>query len=306
MKKYLIFILLFFISGKDYAQTYFPFPDSNAVWSERFNPPEYEGYSSYPIYGLLNQDTIIKSIKYHKLFSFSDTIFTKEYATYIGGIREDSTKRIYYKGINVFESCYPADTNNYGEVLLYDFSVIVGDTIRNGNFNSDEYLIVTLIDSVLLNNKYRKRINFKYNSSQWVEGIGNIIRGLLFTSGSLPTKGVSNELICFKQNDTVIYFNPKYDNCFYLGVGIRKNESLEKKTEVFPNPVTDISILDFGDLSGSDFVRIYCINGAMIKQIDIKGKRQIYINKKDFLPGIYFYKIISDKGKTFSGRFVVN
>ena len=306
MKKYLIFIILFFISGRDYAQTYFPFPDSNAVWSERFNPPEYEGYSSYPIYGLLNQDTIIKSIKYHKLFSFSDTIFTKEYATYIGGIREDSTKRIYYKGINVFESCYPADTNNYGEVLLYDFSVIVGDTIRNGNFTINDYLVVNLIDSVLLNNKYRKRIHFEnYSWCQWIEGIGNIL-GLLFYSGDIPAGGFSNELICFKQNDTVIYLNPNYDSCFYLIVGIKKNKSLEKKTKVFPNPVTNISILDFGDLSGSNFVWIYCIHGTMIKQIDIKGKKQIYITKKDFLPGIYFYKIISVKGKTFYGKFIVN
>ena len=186
------------------AQTYFPFPDSNAVWSEKFNPPECEGYSSYHIYGLLNQDTIINSVSYHNLFSFSDTIFTEEYATYIGGIREDSTKRIYYKGINVFESCYPADTNNYGEVLLYDFSVSVGDTIENANVIPGDILIVNSIDSIFINGKYRMRINLNYSSSQWVEGIGNIGRGLLFNSGSVPTKGFSNDLICFKKNDTLI------------------------------------------------------------------------------------------------------
>jgi len=306
MKKYHLFIFLILLYSRAYSQTYFHFPDSNAVWSERFNPPEYEGYSYFLIYGLLNQDTTIGSIKYNKLFSFSDTIFTEEYATYIGGIREDSTKRIYYRGINVYESYYPIDTNIFGEVLLYDFSVKVGDTIENANVIPGDILIVDSVDSIFIKGKYRKRINLNYSSSQWVEGIGNIRRGLLFQSGSVPTGGFSNELICHKQNNTLLYLNPNYDSCFYCIVGTNEKEAPEKQIKVYPNPVYDISILDFTNLSGSDFVRIYNINGAMIRQIDITGKKQIYIYKKDFLPGIYFFRIISDNRKTFLGRFIVN
>ena len=158
MKKIILFIAFIIIYNNNYSQTYCLFPDSNAVWSE-VNDIDDPPWRIYHLFGLLNQDTIIDSIKYHKLFSFSDTIFTRENATFVGGIREDSLKRIYYKGKNVFES-YLIDPHPDEEKLLYDFSLNVGDTFRLNHsyaFSEDDSLVVSKIDSLLINNKYRKK-----------------------------------------------------------------------------------------------------------------------------------------------------
>ncbi len=289
-------------------QTYYPFPDSNAVWSEDYNMDESPWRINH-LFGLLNQDTIIDSIKYHKLFSFSDTIFTQENATYIGGIREDSLKKVYYKGKNVFEP-YICDLHPDREKLLYDFSLNVGDTFRlihsYSYFCQDSslysYLVVSKIDSLLINNKYRKRICFgSCDFVSWVEGIGGVPRGLLYTSDPvILTCNLNNTLICFKQNDTLLY-----GNCYYHYYDIKENKTFEKNIKIYPNPVTDISTFDTGKFNNIEFINIYSLEGILIKQINTKGRNKIIISRKNYLPGMYFYRAKSSKRKYFNGRFII-
>ena len=311
MKKIILFITFIIIYGSNYSQTYYPFPDSNAVWSEinGLNDPPWR---IYHLFGLLNQDTVIDSIKYNKLFSFSDTIFIEENANYIGGIREDSLKRVYYKGKNVFES-YIYDSHPDEEKLLYDFALNVGDTFKLNQsyaFFEENFLIVSKIDSLLINNKYRRRINFGHDSTNlievWVEGIGNIPRGLLYTSDpSMATCDFNNTLICYKQNDTLLYMDSTYSKCYFYYDAIKENKIFEKNIKIFPNPVTDISILDFSKFNDIEFINIYSLEGTLVKQINTKGKNKIIINRKDYLPGMYFYRAKSSKGGYFSDRFII-
>ena len=71
----ILIILNFFLYVDHYCQKYFAFPDSNSVWTEVYYPPiTSNDPPSLNIYVLSNQDTIINSIQYHKLFYSQDTL----------------------------------------------------------------------------------------------------------------------------------------------------------------------------------------------------------------------------------------
>src|SRR5574344_1887183 len=110
MKKLLFFTVIltavaFRVAAQEYQ--YIPFPDSGAVWSEVYSPARGECDTVVQIYerfALSGEDTLINNFTYRKLYIFYDSIFDKNNATSIGGIREDSLKRIYYSGNIVRES----------------------------------------------------------------------------------------------------------------------------------------------------------------------------------------------------------
>ncbi|MFC2138538.1 hypothetical protein ACFLTE_10215, partial [Bacteroidota bacterium] len=132
-----ISILLLLISFNIYSQEYqyVPFPTENAIWSEIYYFPVFTEPPVYERFALSGEDTIIENITYKKLYIFYDTIFDVNNATCIGGIREDSAKRIYYKSDNYVHEDKPMKTYYPGEEqLLYDFNLNVGDTLFSGNF----------------------------------------------------------------------------------------------------------------------------------------------------------------------------
>lgn len=73
---------------------YIPFPDSHCIWSEINIPPMGYGLSpeSY-VLALFDEDTVINSIEYHKLYVLYDMIISKENGEYIGAIREDTVRK---------------------------------------------------------------------------------------------------------------------------------------------------------------------------------------------------------------------
>ncbi len=277
---------------------YVPFPDSNVIWSEEYTytdaPPEYERFA------LNGEDTVINEKNYKKLYIFYDTVFNKKNARCIGGIREDSAKRIYYTG-EYIHSLKPVSFSV--EILLYDFSLGVNDTLWNGNFDPPEYLVVSDIDTIQIDNTLRKEYSFyDYFWVKWIEGIGNI-NGLLFTSGDLPTGGCNNNLLCFKQNDTILYLNGS--ECMPFISDIKKNTINASKIKIYPNPVNDgLMQFDFGKIEIQDINIMNC-KGDIIEIIDVKGKTSASFYTNNYLSGIYLYTAIDKDGKKYSGKFVV-
>jgi hypothetical protein len=231
---------------------YVPFPKSNAVWSEMYDfgeiypecpPPAYERFT------LTEEDTIINGKTYTKLYMFFDAVFNKNNAICVGGIREDENKRIFFKGTAI----HPNKPNqgifiNFEEVLLYDFSVNVGDTItyENGNFYGDE-MIVESVDMIEIGNSYRKKIRFAKHLRhiEWIEGIGSL-EGLLFTAEAIATgHQPQNTLICFQQNDETLYFNEHFDDCFPF-TGIRDVKKSDNQIIITQTNEGNIQF-DFGE-----------------------------------------------------------
>ena len=310
MKKQFFILLFLIFSGlltqaQEEEYEYTPFPDSNAIWSEYYSPPLSSDESpSYHALALFNEDTVINSIKYQKLFRLYDTVLNREHAEYVGAIREDSAKRVYYKG-EPLKYLMPANNfNDNNEILLYDFSVKEGDTLFTGNFIAgNKYIVINQIDTIEIAGSYRRIIKLEYPWIEWIEGIGNI-RGLLFCSGDLPTNGVNNDLICFKHQEKKEYFNNEFTSCFpeVLNVGV---EEFDKGTQVkvYPNPAS--SVIFFEKLQNYSLISIYSNQGNLLLKKSIKNGQSISFNLEFLPPEIYFYKISNDHMQFLTGKFII-
>ena len=282
---------------------YIPFPDSNCIWSEVNIPPMNMGLlPEHYVLALFNEDTMINSIEYHKLYVLHDTIISKENAEYIGGIREDTTRKVYYKG-EPFQIWTSEELlNENGELQIYDFSVDVGDTIYHAIFEMLDFLVVSEIDTMEFLSGKRRVIHFdRYNWVSWIEGIGNEM-GLLYSSGDRPTDGSGNVLICFRINDTVVYLHEDYDDCFDGWTSVRQEEK-KSGSLVYPNPVTGNSLLEIP--ISSEVLQIYNFNGSIMIRSRVKGMEYYTINSSKIDPGLYLYRIQLTNGEIRSGRFIV-
>jgi hypothetical protein len=304
---YLVLILLFtglWTQAQDEYE-YTPFPDSNAIWSEYYEPPFGSGEDPYyHALALFNEDTVINSITYQKLFRLKDTVLNRDKAEYIGGIREDSAKRVYFKGTPI-DYLMPSDNvfNENDEVLLYDFSIEVGDTLYDGNYSlSYDYLVVENIDTVIENEELRKKYSFERGWVEWIEGIGNI-RGLLFISASLPTNGIYNTLICFKRDGKQEYFNDQFSECFPGPLANAIGDVDEQATRVFPNPAEES--VYFENPGNVERLSIYNLDGKQLIQKPVSNRERISISVSGYSPGMYFYKLIGPSGQTQTGKFIV-
>jgi hypothetical protein len=312
MKQVVIYILLsltaFAVSAQEYQ--YVPFPDSNAVWSEVYWKPISEPCPRwvYNKYALFNEDTVINGITYHKLFHTNDSEINIENSTCIGGIREDSFKRVWYYNFSFpYEEWMPSLLYVQDEITLYDFSVSKGDTIRDINTMLEyEFVVVEQIDTISYKNSLRKVFSFNIPWVYWIEGIGNT-KGLIFTSGDLPTNGMDNDLVCFHQNDTLLYHysgaENTYDGCvpsFVLNdVSILPNPEVK----VYPNPATGESVY----FEGLNFekLELYDNNGNLIFSKDISRLDKYVLNISGFIPGVYFYQLKKQGLVSTGGKLII-
>ncbi len=295
----LIFVLLGTLVLR--AQEYYAFPDSNAIWSEvftRLQPFEVNTYQ----YGI-SGDTLINSIWYKKIYLLNDTTYPLNTGEFCGALREDSDRRIF-----VIEcSCaYPGAGDE--EVILYDFSKTVGDTVFVGNEGIGPlaiYLIIEYIDSILIKNNYRKTFHFFNYPDFWIEGIGST-RSLFSPIMFQPTGYQNWELICFNQDNEVMYLNPDFNSCFPLLTGIEKKESKSRRVNIYPHPVSGISVMDLSDIeSPYDCLEIYSSMGQIIDRICIKGKDYISINNSDFKEGMFLYIISGENINPICGKIII-
>jgi hypothetical protein len=307
---YLVLILLFtglWTQAQDEYE-YTPFPDSNAIWSEYYEPPFGSGECpSYHAIAMFNEDTVINSIKYHKLFQLYDTVLNRENAEYIGGIREDSAQRVYcrMKSGETTHWWYPSyvNVNEKEEILLYDFSLKEKDTLYGGNFmGNNEYIVVTNIDTISIHGEDRKKYHFQYSWQKWIEGIGNLM-GLLFLSGDLPTNGVDNTLVCFKRDGKQEYFNDQFSECFPGPLANAIGDVDEQATRVFPNPAEES--VYFENPGNVERLSIYNLDGKQLIQKPVSNRERISISVSGYSPGMYFYKLIGPSGQTQTGKFIV-
>jgi hypothetical protein len=166
--KYELVLLCSFVAGSLFGQyEYQPLVEEGATWSTGF-ACDYCG--SHPEFYTISGDTILDGTPYKKLMyagSWVDNGFNFEY-DYLGGIREDSLRRVYYKGENLpnYLCCDAIDFSQ--ELLMYDFGVEVGDTIFDG-LNcyyfppiGAGYRVVDQIDTIEIGGDLRKRFTLRW------------------------------------------------------------------------------------------------------------------------------------------------
>lgn len=294
MKKLITMIVLLIAVSSVRSNAYYAFPTSNAMWTQR----EGNGDSTpfYYCYALLNQDTVVNAVVYHRLFRSVDTTFTASEC--IGGLREDSMKRVYYYSFSTMQ-----------EKKLYDFSVQPGDTV-DYNLNA---ALVDYIDSVNINGNYHRRINFKmlngnpWTAGAWIEGIGNSsLGGLLGPATAQPTCDCAANIICFRQNDIWQYHNPVYGttDCLVSMLGVSNvNAANTARVTIYPNPVAGTSRLHIDGPVQGNTLRIYSITGALINSYN--NITDVPVSNGQYGTGLYLYRLSDATGNTISGKFEV-
>lgn len=244
-----LLLTLLFTTVRSNAQTYHPFPDSNAIWRGGEGIPSQYSYYHYK----LNGDTSIGSYSYNKIdnsgviyYNWAPPGSPSYYSNgYIGAYRNDTlNKKVYY-----------LEKDSTSEVLFYDFNLTIGDTIRgysidlvnSNNLPSNNiHFIVDSLDSVLINNSFRKTwyyhafqnnsINGSYPAGIIIEGIGNTYD---FLNGFISHGFEHNlKLTCYTDDKmTIGFYGAPHEistGCYLVSIDETKLEN--KKTVISPNP----------------------------------------------------------------------
>ena len=294
----LLLLLLDFIIFSANAELKYFLPDSNAVMSILDHKYWFEG------------DTIINNIRYTRVYRQKCQSETEcGELTYYAAVREDTVGEKIY----VVYSCDSTRLSEYSsytcdEVLLADFNVQAGDKIEvytNWPWLAKQSVSVDNVDSILIDNQYRKRINlvnsygygYGFPSDAWVEGFGSIVFGLFFPSpewiadlGSIPV------FLCMHVNGELLYQNPEYDTCFVRdsGTSIPSVKSSDDKTYF---SIVNEQLY----LHGNYTYRIYDVRGSLVLS-GIHASTTIDISQ--WTAGIYLIQIYNNEKPVYSGKFI--
>ncbi|MCF8365738.1 MAG: T9SS type A sorting domain-containing protein [Bacteroidales bacterium] len=234
MKKHTLIIIGCFWTIMASGQNYYPLIEEGKTWSimSVTVPYPYPWDTTFSIsHYHVSGDTILNSVTYKKLYHSTEN--NPESWNFSAYMREDADKKVYKRG-----------NSNTEEILLYDFSLDVGDSILSGNCE-DTYLYVDSITSMMVNGSIRLKhwISYKqypdYHES-WIEGVGSS-RHIIF-SGAPCFVGGHYWFLCMSADGEVVYMNPNYNYCYITGETEEKNSVFR----VYPNPSgTGNMVLEF-------------------------------------------------------------
>lgn len=283
MKMTAISILLSILTFTTFSQDYYPLIEEGKSWNVMTVvpsggwPPFDTTYFTVNYY--ITGDSIHNNNEYKKLFTSDEE--TPTYWTLKGIIREDSSKKVWYKRI--------FDEN---EVLLYDFSLMAGDSLKLG-FDTTIYYLVDSISTEIVNGLQRDKFWISqydyYWHETWIEGIGSnkgIINGAMASA-----VGGWTYLLCMSENGELIYMNPNYESC-YLITGINDNE--KPIIQIYPNPVKNLLRIENINNIEIGSISLINLNGQIVKQFN-SLKNQLDIS--DISSGLYILKISYKNGE---------
>jgi hypothetical protein len=247
-------------------------------------------YSSFTIDNeslFVGNDTIIGESTYNKILRYING--RTDEISKIGNLRTTIDKKVFFR---------PDTASN--DYLIYDFNVKKNDTLTVygiTGFNDESYLsqidfCVKEIDSVSLSNSYYTRFHLSsieadMNTDTWIDGIGNTNGFLHYDAGLVGGNGY--ELLCFSDNDMLVYQNADFSSCDYL-TSTNSIDNLDAIT-IYPNPLLDKSVISITNLNDSRLYRliIFNTNGELIFESQFRNSYTLL--RQDFNAGVYMIKI---------------
>jgi hypothetical protein len=305
------------LSAQQYS--YIKFPDDNEVWVQQLHFVDSVANLNVIV---TNEDTIIHEQTYKKVFVFNSSVFLPSTATFLGGIREDSLKRVFYIGKSILYKM-PAAGNDSAEILLYNFSVNVGDTLQVEDYPNliDDSLVVRSIDTIILGNQTRRLIKIglpiadfpeeRFNYVTWLEGVGKLNNfycdygGLL--SGNLDRIQIDLSrfsLHFLTHGGDTIYTSPYNSRC-YGYVGLFKPEVGIINSTIFPNPTTNQFTISV-TTSTIKTVKIYNLTGQLVleQKLSNTNQNQVSIDASFLKTGLYQCVVELANGSTSTQRLI--
>ncbi len=196
------------------------------------------------------------------------------------------------------------------ERVMYDFNLEIGDIwdlfdIDSGCLEVTDwpYFELVVSDKSIQNIAGEDRTVIDFESpwgdpnpiESWIEGIGS-------TSGFHP-HGVGMdglaELSCFTKDGITYYFNG-YTQCIIIGL----EEFSKDEIVLYPNPVTNRSILQLPSEATIDRIKILDIHGRILRD-ELISKDYYTIDVMGYKSGIYFYQVYSENKLLKSDSFIL-
>ena len=315
---------------------YHPFAD-NAVWSVN--------NIKYATHG----DTTICGRNYLKVYRQEEDHpfdFDVEQAEYFCAIRNDTAAQrvygIYKESLPLYyfppycpiQSYDPIGmTTDTSEFLLYDFSILPGDTTIIAAFDDisntyDEpgiylYYIVCenehYYDITLSDNSARRVISvniphLSWNHEDWIVGIGNINGtfsvGAFFYGMPKADPWTPLELICYEQDGNLLLSFPWADpdsiqDCFSLGHIGGIEENTHQQWNIYPNPtsgVISVRFIENGE-SAQKQVSVYTITGQIVHSY-VFNSQTFEIDMCDYPRGLYLIEVTGNSGIVLQKKII--
>jgi len=296
MRKLLLSLIAFniLITASGQSKVYHSFPDSS-FWRVDMhcqfrNCNEYYYYNYY-----FGGDTLINSSLHIKIMR--DSVVLQgiggpsclldpwaSFTGYLGAMKHDSIA-------NKVFLVWP-NTNN--DTLIYDYNLVVGDTIK-GLLTNGCNMVISTVDSLLIGNQYRRRWNFITCN----EGPGYIIQGIGSDNGLIESINSSgfcySDLVCVKDSK-MTFFTSNVSSTYGCQLIVTKFNELKKEKIVhfYPNPFSTSTTFRTDKLLNNVSLIAYNSLGQVVKQMNNLAGHSI-IFKRDNLPsGLYFIRIKKD------------
>ena len=286
-KAKVLLLLSLAVAGMAKAQEYEPMIQEGNEWhtldvivNPGFPPHEY----CTTLVNWLAEDTLIDGTRYTKVMQTRNG----EGAPSLACLLKEDNGKVWKR-----ESSY--------DILIYDFTAQVGDTIRFGDFGEFDYWVVDSISIEQIGGKDRKKFWFgleyditgePYAIETWTEGIGSDM-GLLYSGWYYVTGGYYRAL-CFHQNGDLIWQNEYYGTCMIDAV----DEEVAPAVPVYPNPASEMVHIE--GLEPTE-VQVYNALGQMVKTI----KNSNEINVSGLADGVYLLRITDVEGRSHAARVMV-
>jgi hypothetical protein len=284
-KATLILSLIYLIFPNCHAQK---FIDQTKVWivatevlsNYHYGPPTSEYWKFFG-------DTIVADKKYTKMYYSINQNQTNWHLNTLW--REDEQGKVYRRD-------YKYD---YGEELMYNFNLSVGDTVKNIYKEME-----TVVDSIFMKPfgvttkkyLYTHLIIKPSHIITWIEGVGSLwgpnINDDFFISGGRST------LICFEENGVLVYHNPNYPNCFFTS-----SQSLEDDQDfidLFSMQNGEIQIRLKNNTRGKLF--LYTVDGKQVLNKEISLSTTTICAPTG---GILLYRFVGKGGEVQTGKVMV-
>jgi len=287
MKKLFLLLFMFAFLANIKGQDYIPLLKEGNQWNvyrDFINPLRYTEIFKFDF------DTVVDNRICKKIISTIDSSISALY-TYRCLMFEDS----------IVKKIYSLDNQNNVK-LYFDFSAQLGDSLAlySPYYNTTDIFIVSQVSTVEINSITRKKITLDYFSSNyqlqnvdsWIEGVGSL-NGLVYGNVSPLIVGSQYSLLCFSNNNQVLYPDPNSGQCYYTNLGAK--EMHNNPMSIYPNPVDDKTTITFKSADNSSIIFIYDMLGKLMLEKEYLGNSNFEeIDLSTYPKGLYCM-IIKDK-----------
>ena len=308
MQLRLIIVLAFLIPNIILFSQEYPIPADGAEWNSTVVDLQTIMHNQSTTRFEIIGDTLIETQLYAKLiatwevgyYQTGDCDFSSSGTggininKYLGAIRTDDNYRVRYIHFGETEA-----------LTLYDFSLLVGDSVLISEISNPYYAYVLDIDTISLGESNRKKLTMRgmYGIEDiWIEGIGSLY-GLLSTEFRYG-EFYEYELTCYKENGSILYTSDPICTRCDIVTSI-KSSYCPNHISIYPNPVVEKSMIEWPHSIYPIRLNVYDLLGKVVYSKSIVGSDNCSINQLDLREGIVIIELIDENYYRYRQKVIV-